>query len=71
MSRAKRGESNLLAVRRLLRRCAPRNDTGCDMASKAHVPPATLATSEAQKLRALGQFLLNSPSFSMDVDTIP
>ncbi len=26
--------------RRLLRRCAPRNDTGCNMASKAHVPPA-------------------------------
>ncbi len=54
MSRAKRGENNLLAARGLLRRCAPRNDSGCDMASKAHVPLATLATSVAWWSEAWG-----------------
>ncbi len=59
MSRAKRGESNLLAAWGLLRRYAPRNDSGRGIASEAPVspatpaPPATLATSEAWWSEAL------------------
>ncbi len=34
----------------LLRRCAPRNDSGSDIASEAHVPPATPAMSEAWEI---------------------